>query len=293
MSTNNEIQTADKDKTVVEYVGKHSHLLSTNQWLNTWRLAKGFADSTLIPKEYQGSVSNCFVALNTAIALDIDPVLFFQKTYVINNKITIEAQLAIAIANNSGVFYGPIRYTFSGKDDKDRSCTAYAVLRDSGETIENTVGMDTVRGFGWDTKTNSMWKKGSAMRDQMLRYRAAVWMIRAYVPEILAGLYIDEEIEGSVESERNRPPKLTTEQVMGLPENSSGDIDGNAEAAIDQIVDGSESVDSYLEKITEAVTGEAVLAIASAAFENGVLTEEQKERINDFATDRISMLGEE
>lgn len=235
----NEIQTIDNsERPIVEHDGKHSHLLSTNQWENTWRLAKGFASSTLIPKEYQGSVSNCFVALNTALALNIDPVLFFQKTYVINSKITIEAQLAIAIANNSGIFDGPIKYKFSGKDDKDRSCTAFATLSDSGEVIESTMDMTTVRGFGWDTKNNSMWKKGAAMRDQMLRYRAAVWMIRANVPEILAGLYLDDEIDGeeSTELSYKRPKPLTVEQVMGTEKDYTGDPDGeNADFAIEQI----------------------------------------------------------
>ena len=300
MSTDLQKQELKKENAVVEYGGKKGDTLDTQKWENMWRIAEGLSRGTLIPEAYQKNASNCFLALNTAVSLGINPMLFFQKSYVINSKITLEAQLAIAIANSSGVFDGPIKYELSG-DAKNRSCTARATLRESGEIIESTVDMDTVRKFGWDTKKNSMWAMGPAMCDQMLRYRAAAWMIRAYVPEVLCGLYFNDEMQDDTPQVGMRIKQVTREEVLGLrveppreTSESTGIVDSSYIESTPKETDITPSlIDFVKSKIRGATTEAAVVSIADRAMSEKDLSDEDKMEIEAFASDRIAMIKEE
>jgi hypothetical protein len=51
---------------------------------------------------------------------------------------------------------------------------------------------------GWYAKNGSKWQ---TMPEQMLRYRAASFFVRAYAPELSLGLATREEIEDSIDGE--------------------------------------------------------------------------------------------
>ena len=73
----------------------------------------------------------------------------------------MSSSLAIALANASGAFAGPIRYRIEGSG-ANLSVTAYAPTYD-GEIVENTVTMAMAMKEGW-TK-NSKYK---SIPEQML-----------------------------------------------------------------------------------------------------------------------------
>jgi hypothetical protein len=154
-----------------------------------WRIARVFADSDLAPKQYQGKPGNCLIALSMANRLRCDPMMFMQNSYIVHGRPGIEAKLAIGLANQSGIFKGPIRYRIEGTGDL-KSWTAFATVASTGDVIEMTVSMTMVKAEKWDS--NPKWK---TMPDVMGRYRSAMFLIRTHCPEVIMGLPSREELE--------------------------------------------------------------------------------------------------
>ncbi len=161
------------------------------------RVASMLCMSTLVPKEYQGkgNLSNCIIALNMAYRLGADPLMVIQNLYVVHGRPGWSSQFLIATFNKSGKF-SALRYQFVGaRGQDDWGCFAYATELATGEVLQGTtVTMGTAKAEGWLSKSGSKW---GTMPEQMFRYRAASWFIRAYAPEIAMGLLTAEELHDS------------------------------------------------------------------------------------------------
>ena len=171
--------------------GEYSILFDTARFEQAFRVARLFSASKFVPEAYQGSPENCFVALQMATRLRIDPMMFMQKTYIVHGKPGMEATLAIALINARGPFDGPIQWKLTG-EGMDRACTAYAKHRHTGEICEVTVDMKMAKAEGWYDKSGSKWK---TIPDQMLRYRSASFLGRLYAPECLMGISTVDELD--------------------------------------------------------------------------------------------------
>jgi hypothetical protein len=156
------------------------------------RVAQVFAQSTLVPKHYQGNPGNCMIALNMAQRLGCDPLMAMQNLYVVHGTPAWSAQFLIATFNKCGRF-SAIRYEFQGAEGTDSwGCRAMATEQASGEKLTGPlVTIALAKKEGWHDKNGSKWQ---TMPEQMLRYRAAAWFVRAYAPEIAMGLHMAEEI---------------------------------------------------------------------------------------------------
>ena len=174
------------------------------------RQAKMLASSTLIPKEFQGNMSNCAIGLNIAKRLGADPFMVLQNIDVIHGRPSFRATFLIAMVNASGRF-SPIKFKLEG-DGADRTCYAYATDKASGETVEGpVVSMAMAKAEGWSTKSGSKWL---TMPELMLRYRSAAFFARLYAPDITLGMQTAEEVEDAP-PERNVTPARVPE-VKGL-----------------------------------------------------------------------------
>jgi hypothetical protein len=155
------------------------------------RQAKALMTSNLIPEQFRNNLGNVLIALNMAKRLGADPLMVMQNLYIVHGHPGWSAVFMIATFNQSGKF-SAIKYRFDGEGD-DYGCTAYATELKSGEVIEGSkVTWAVVKGEGWSTKAGSKWK---TMPDQMFRYRAATFFIRATAPEIAMGLKTKDELE--------------------------------------------------------------------------------------------------
>lgn len=174
------------------------------------RQAKMLASSTLIPKEFQGNMSNCAIGLNIAKRLGADPFMVLQNIDVIHGRPSFRATFLIAMVNASGRF-SPIKFKLEG-EAADRTCYAYATDKASGETVEGpVVSMAMAKAEGWSTKSGSKWL---TMPELMLRYRSAAFFARLYAPDITLGMQTAEEVE-DIAPERNVTPARVPE-VKGL-----------------------------------------------------------------------------
>jgi hypothetical protein len=159
----------------------------------TQRVAKMFSNSTIVPREYQNNLGNCVVAINMSARIGADPLMVMQNLVIVHGKPTWSAQFLIATFNKCGRF-SSIRYRFVGDPKADNyGCVAWATELSSNEVIESSmVTIELAKKEGWYGKPGSKWQ---TMPQQMLMYRAAAWMVRAYAPEIAMGLHTTDEIE--------------------------------------------------------------------------------------------------
>lgn len=156
------------------------------------RAAKLLASSTLVPKQYQGNIPNCVIALNMASRIGADPLLVMQNLYVVHGNPGWSAQFTIACFNQCGRF-SSMRYIFTGKEGQDDwSCQAWAIEKETGEKILGPViSIAMSKKEGWYQKSGSKWQ---TIPQLMLMYRAGAWLARTHAPEISMGLQTAEEL---------------------------------------------------------------------------------------------------
>lgn len=156
------------------------------------RAAKLLAQSSLVPKEYQGNLPNCVIALNMASRMNADPLMVMQNLYIVHGRPGWSSQFLISTFNTSGRF-SALRYEWVGKEGTDSwGCRAWAIEKATEEKlIGSTVTIALAKKEGWYNRNGSKWQ---TMPQQMLMYRAASWFIRAYAPELAMGMHTEDEI---------------------------------------------------------------------------------------------------
>lgn len=165
------------------------------------RQAKMFCGSSLVPQQFQGeqNYGNAIIALEMAQRMNASPLMVMQNLYIVYGNPGWSSKFLIATFNQCGRFEA-IKYKETGKKGTDsQGVIAYTKEKGSDETIYGPeVIISIAKQEGWYEKKGSKWK---TMPDQMLRYRAAAWLIRTTAPEISMGLQTTDEIidvEGKV-----------------------------------------------------------------------------------------------
>ncbi|SEA78555.1 hypothetical protein SAMN04487851_1148 [Prevotella sp. tc2-28] len=180
------------------------------------RMAAVFAQSTLVPKQYQGNIGNCIIGLNIASRMGADPLMVFQNLVIVHNVPTFEAKFAIACFNATGK-YTAIKYKTVGDVGKDTyGMQAYAIEKATGELVEGpiiTIAM--AKAEGWYNQ-NPKWKN---IPDLMLRYRAASWFIRTTDPGVMMGFQTREEVEDISDE---------LEEIVEMPTDAAQEAEQNA-----------------------------------------------------------------
>ena len=156
------------------------------------RAAKALAASSLVPKEFQGNLPNCMIALELSQRIGASPLMVMQHLYIVHGRPAWSAVFMIASFNQCGRF-SAIRYEWSGTEGKDDwSCRAYASEKTTGEKILGPViTIALAKKEGWYQKSGSKWQ---SIPQLMLMYRAASWLVRTHAPEISMGLQSVEEV---------------------------------------------------------------------------------------------------
>lgn len=167
-----------------------SELQPVNKGKEMWDMATALSRSTIIPKAFQGQPANCFVALDMANRMGASPMEIMQNVYVVHGTPGFSAKYAIAMANRSGVFKGPICFEESGSGSS-LSVTAFAIVRETGQRVQFTCDMAMAKTEKWDS--NPKYKSGLA--SLMLKYRSATLLIRTTCPEVLLGMQTSDELE--------------------------------------------------------------------------------------------------
>lgn len=158
------------------------------------QIAQMFAKSRMVPAHFQGKVEDCYVAIEMAKRLQIDPMMALQNIYVVSGKPGLSGALVISLINSSGKIRGRLKFRIEGTGDA-LAVTASATLVD-GDTAEFTATMQMAKAEGWTSN-----KKYLSMPEVMLRYRAATFLARFNFPEVILGMHSAEEWEDVESSE--------------------------------------------------------------------------------------------
>lgn len=224
---NNDLQLQDFALT---QAGQQVKTFETNQ-----RIAIALAKGTMVPKDYQGDVANCFIALDVAQRMGISVLMVMQNLNVIYGRPSWSSTFLIACINATGD-YQPLEYEFCGEPGTDDyGCRLVAYAKSDTERTHPIRGewvtIAIAKAEGWYNKSGSKWK---TMPGQMLRYRAAAWWQRAHRPEISMGFITTEEareiedVPAEVISTRTRLADIAAQamQVDNTDNTDNTDNDG-------------------------------------------------------------------
>lgn len=156
------------------------------------RMASALAQSTVVPRAYQGNVGNCMIAIEMASRINTSPMMVMQNLYIVNGNPAWSSQWIIAMINSSKRYKTELQFEF-GRDPADEGLSCKAWAEDySGHRVEGPkITMKMAREEGWSTKSGSKWK---TMPEVMIRYRAASFFGRMNCPDMIMGIYSQEEV---------------------------------------------------------------------------------------------------
>lgn len=201
------------------------------------RMGQMFAQSKIVPANYQNNVADCSIAIDMAMRMNCNPLAVMQNLVIVQGLPTWRTQFMIACINQSGRFstlqyrqetdgmVGKIEYednewdsvnrrnklvkkTFDGTNVPNYTCQTFATDLKTGEIIygsEVSIRMAVLE--RWYTKSGSKWP---TMPRQMLIYREASFFQKAYCPEIGMGFHTTEE-------EIDRAPEVIDAEATPMP----------------------------------------------------------------------------
>ena len=195
------------------------------------RMAKALASSSLVPKDYQGNIANCVIAMELANRIGASVWAIMQNMHVIHGRPAFGASFIIASVN-SAKHWTPIRFETEGGDARDKGfrCRAVSTDKHTDQRCEGSwITWDMVNAEGWASKSGSKWK---TMPEQMFRYRAASFWARVYAPELMMGMQTADEVEDIATHEERRGSVAVL--ASGGPKALSHALDAIVEAAVEE-----------------------------------------------------------
>ena len=225
------------------------------------RVAKPYAESTIVPTSYRGNIGNCIIALDLAHRMNLPALAVMQNLYVVNGNPSWSSKFLVASINTCGRFtnlrykkrllgkVGKIPFNdlewneqerkkttvvkeFDGTQIDNWECIAYATEKATGEVLESDpVTIEMAIREGWYTKTGSKWV---TMPMLMLSYRAAAFWQRVYAPEMSMGFRTVEEEQDIVDTtyeEVPTPPQAVPQPATESIEDAKERLRHRAESA--------------------------------------------------------------
>ncbi len=174
-----------------------------------------------IPKHLRDTPGACMAVCIQAAEWQMSPFAVANKSYSVNDRLGYEAQLVNAVILRRAPIMGRFKVTYSGAD-KTRKCKVMAKLNDgSGEEVEyESPEIDKI-----PVKNSPLWKGDP---DQQLFYYSSRAMCRRHFPDVILGIYTQDELEEAPPMERNvtpvpkaRVPELLPPKEEPAPEPTS------------------------------------------------------------------------
>ena len=217
----------------------HSPFMQIRSIAELKTAAQVFASSDFAPKSFQGNVGNCMVALDMANQLNMNVLTLMQQLYIIDGRPAVSTALANSLFNMAqgkkcstirlerGVD-GTVEYDVMVKEKDSRGYTtyrpsgkkktipnywaiAYTTNLKTGERFESPkVSVRTALENGWLTKYQSKWQ---TLPELMCGYRAQAFLIRTYFPQVLLGMYFQDEMEDIVADKQQVAVEVITPQT--------------------------------------------------------------------------------
>lgn len=166
-------------------LARHGHLTfaNLNQIMEVARVVA--VAQVAIPKHLRDNVGACLAICIQASEWEMSPFSVANKSYVVNDRLSYEAQLVNAVILKRAPIVGRFKIEYSGTGDT-RRCKVSAKLLD-GETVEyESPEVRTI-----PTKNSPLWKGDP---DQQLFYYSSRALCRRHFPDVLLGIYTPDEM---------------------------------------------------------------------------------------------------
>lgn len=161
------------------------------------RMADCLSKSTVVPKDYQGNTGNCMIAIEMASRINTSPMMVMQNLYIVNGRPAWSSQWIIAMINSSRRYKTELQFEFgNAKEDGGLSCQAWAEDYAGHKVVGPKITMNMANDEGWTQKNGSKWK---TMPQVMIQYRAASFFGRMNCPDMIMGIYSQEEVADMVD----------------------------------------------------------------------------------------------
>ncbi len=185
--------TAPQAMTAQRASGGSLSVFADGQSFNTaLRMAQCLADSTVVPKEYQKNIGNCMIAIEMASRINTSPMMVMQNLYIVNGRPAWSSQWIIAMINSSRRYKTELQFEFgNAQEDGGLSCRAWAEDYSGHKVYGPKITMTMANSEGWVNKNGSKWK---TMPQVMIQYRAASFFGRMNCPDMIMGIYSQEEV---------------------------------------------------------------------------------------------------
>lgn len=188
-----EVAVQQDSKEIIKYNTDFSKGIfgSSDNFMMATQMAKAFASSTIVPKDYQGNFANGLVAIEMAVRMQTSPLMVMQGLDVIQGRPSWRSQFLIGMVNSSGKYDIELQFEET-KDKNGKPFGCYCWTTRNGRKVTGPeVTMEMAKDEKWLEKNGSKWK---TMPQIMLRYRAASFFVSMNCPELKFGLYTKEEI---------------------------------------------------------------------------------------------------
>jgi len=160
-------------------------------------LAKMMASTGFLARELQNPGGAIFV-MEQAMRWSMSPFAVAMETSFIQGKPMFSGKIVAAAVVSSGAITGRLAYAYEGQGD-NRTITVSGTVR--GEAEPRTV---TVR-LGDARTQNKVW---TSQPDQQLAYHGARVWARRHTPEVMLGVYSEEEFEPATPMPPARGPTV-------------------------------------------------------------------------------------
>lgn len=186
------------------------------QFQMAMQAAEMLATSSMVPTTYQNNPGSCFIALNTALRLRMDPLMIMQNLYVVQGRPSWSGQFAIALVNICPKF-DLTWFEFRNGQDFQAGVRMCAKLKNGMDVFGTWITPEMVKAEKWGNKWNTM-------PEQMYQYRAAAFFARTNCPEALLGLRVEGEAEDMADKSQPdiKPPLFKSKETP--KETPKGDV---------------------------------------------------------------------
>lgn len=223
--------------------GNTALILDPQHFQNMMAVAELMASGTAtVPKHLQRNRGDCLAVVMQATQWGMNPFAVGQKTHLVNGTLGYEAQLVIAVINNSGMLRDRLHWKWFGpwekivgrfktvesrtkkdddgnakkyivpdwrpEDEQGLGVTCIATLKGCTEPIELTLLMSQAR-----TRNSTLWTEDPK---QQLAYLSAKRWGRLYTPDAILGVYTPDELQEQAPKDMGRADVLEPEIPAAL-----------------------------------------------------------------------------
>lgn len=156
-----------------------------------FEMAKIMAISgTAVPKHLRGNAGACLAVCIQALEWRMSPFAVANKSYEVSDRIAYEAQLVVGVINARAPLKERLRYRYEG-EGPDMKCTVSGLLK--GETSPHEYTSPKVASI--KVKNSPLW---AADTQQQLGYYSARAWARRHCPEVILGIYTQDELDEQI-----------------------------------------------------------------------------------------------